>query len=127
MGGSGAPPLGSGKRGKSNDDSGTGAGNGGGGGGSSDDDCIIQFVARIHGPVPGLADLLRVGDVLDVVRIEGPPIQLGLFNKSNQQVGALAGQRELTRVLNCIENGNSYVAEVQSSSGSMIAVSVRNT
>lgn len=118
MGGSSGGPTSSGK---------LGFGSGGGGGSSSDTgDCTIQFKARIHGPVPGLADNLNVGEMLNVVQIEGPPVQLGLYNRFEERVGSLAGQRELIRILDCIEAGESYVAEVQSSSGPMIYVQVRN-
>lgn len=129
MGGSSGGPIAPGNLGGDSDDRRPGGGGGSGGGGDSSsggDDCVIQFVARIHGPVPGRADVLRIGDVLRVVRIDGPPVQLGLFDSSDERVGSLAGQRELTRILDCIEAGNSYVAEVQSSSGSMISVQVRN-
>lgn len=103
-----------------------GGGDGEGGGSSGSNDCVFQFVARIHGPVPGVANLLNVGDLLTVVLIDGPPIQLGLLDESGQQVGSLAGQRELLRMLGCMQTGISYVAEVQSSIGSMISVQVRN-
>lgn len=122
MGGSGGPSNDPSKK-KVSDDGGTGAGGEKNGGG---DNCVIRFSARIHGPVPGVANLLTVGEFLSVVRIEGPPIQLRLLNASGKEVGSLAGQRELTRVLSCMEDGHTYLAEVQSSSGSLITVIVRN-
>lgn len=116
MGGSSNPSPGNGSNAASNGEDGEL-------GGAS---CAIQFKAKIHGPVPGRATSLSMGDVLRVERIEGPPEQLGLFDTSGERVGSLAGHRELTRLLNCIRDGHKYVAEVGLIEGSIITVQVGN-
>lgn len=104
----------------------SGAKIGGGGGSPSGVECVIELEARIHGPVPGVADNLEVGEQLVVRRIDGPPIRVGLFNAKDEQAGSLAGLRELTRILECMEGGYSYVAAVTSIEGSLIQVQITN-
>lgn len=122
MGGSGGsggyPTSGSGSG------SGVGGTSGGDDGAGADvDPCAIRITVNLFGPVPGVADQLSVGDVLDVRRAGGRAV--GVFTRSGTRAGTIAGHAQLPTLLNCLYQGVIYAAEVIGASSGQIVLRVQ--
>lgn len=99
--------------------SGTGGTNGGSdsGLGSPDaDPCAIAFQDDLYSPVAGVAERLKLGQVL-VVRLT-PANAVGIFLDNGTQVGTLAGHVQLPALVGCLEDGVEFAADVVDATGS---------
>lgn len=95
----------------------------GGGGGAANDPCLsLRLRRNLEGPVPGVADGLQVGEVVPIVLIAGdPPIVV-----VNDVVGTTAGSIVPTfRLLECLQQGIAFEADVLSTDGGFIQLEVR--
>jgi hypothetical protein len=104
---------------------GGGSGTSGGGGGvSPPDPCNIIETTSLNSVVRTVLTTLRVGDVLDVVFIAGPPQRLVA-----QAAGGIAGSitsPSMPQIIRCItQGGHSYEAEILSIKGALCQVQVR--
>ncbi|RQR53174.1 hypothetical protein DIE18_30685 [Burkholderia sp. Bp9125] len=98
------------------------AGDGDGDGGN--DPCVINEIAALNSPNPAVLPTLRVGTVLDVQLEFGPPPRLLAKDSSNNTAGTITS-RSMLQIMECIQDGSIYVAEVLSISGGACQVRVR--
>lgn len=92
------------------------------GSGAGGDDCrSLRLDRALEAPVPGVADALSVGDVLNVVLHEGPPPVVAL----NAPTGLAGSVVPTLRLLDCLRRGVAFEAEVHSASGGAVRVEVR--
>lgn len=104
-----------------------GAGSGTGGG--TGNDCEFEFSTTLFGPVPGIANQLSAGDVLDVrLAVDGESSAVGVFSPQldGQQVGTLAGSNRIPDMVACLNSGVEYIARVLSVNGSQVGLRVSN-
>jgi len=92
-------------------------------GGSAVSPCESLRLERIlEAPVPGVADELTVGDLLDVVlRDEQPPLVVAV-NRAGQDAGGIVPTGQL---IDCLRQGYRFEAEVTSRNGGAIQTEVR--
>jgi hypothetical protein len=92
-------------------------------GGSATDPCeSLRLERTLEAPVPGVANLLTGGDLLQVVlRDEQPPLVVAV-----DQAGRDAGGIVPTgRLIECLRQGFRFEAEVTSRNGGAIRIEVR--
>ena len=106
------------------------SGGGGGGGGPSFPeqgdpvDCEeLAFDATLSDPIPGVVDDLQEGDVL-VVELRTEPRRISVVDENGREAGAIATQ-QWDRLLECLQLGNEYEADVLSVDGGAVRVRVR--
>lgn len=104
-----------------------GGGSGGGTGGGSGEgasECPDALTATLVGPLPGSC---VAGDVLDVIRMATPPPArvVCVHRTTGRTVGAIGGVPGLGRLLECLDEGVVYEAEVVAVSGGRVDVMVR--
>ncbi|AJE98828.1 hypothetical protein SG18_12675 [Pandoraea apista] len=98
--------------------------NGGDGpGGGEEDPCVLQEQAFINSVNASVLRNVRVGDVLDVQFLAGPP-RLLVNDRNANALGSITSQSYL-QIIACIQNGRQYVAEVLSINGGACYVNVR--
>lgn len=99
------------------------SGAGGGAGGAGADPCAIIQDAPINSPKP-VVNTLAVGDVLDI-HVTGtvPHRVLEVRTLGGQPVGSLTHRGHLALIA-CIDQGNSYSAEVIQRSGGSVVVRI---
>ena len=92
-------------------------------GGSAASPCESLRLERIlEAPVPGVADLLTDGDVLQVVlRDEQPPLVVAV-DQAGQDAGGIVPTGQL---IDCLRQGFRFEAEVTNRNGGAIRVQVR--
>lgn len=101
-----------------------GAGGGGGGGGTGTDPCAIVQDAPINSPKPAVVNALSVGDILDVVLTGVQPHRvLEVRTLAGLAAGSLTHRGHLALIA-CIDQGNSYSAEVIQRSGGSVVVRI---
>lgn len=124
MSGSGGNGHGSGSGGSSGSGETPSAGGGGGagGGGSSTDPCDIDEIAPVNSPQPAVIRTLSVGDRLDV-QVTGAPRRILQLVAAAGVVGSLT-HRGALNIVNCIDAGNGYEAEVITINGGLITVRI---
>jgi hypothetical protein len=101
----------------------SGGGGGGyvGGGTSSGASCNIVERVPLNSPKPAVVSRLRVGDELDVILQAKSLI-------ARAQIHGPAGSltpKSLALLIDCIENGNEYIAKVIKLSGGACEVEIR--
>ncbi len=105
--------------------SGSGNGNGGGGWSGPDDavDCANFFERTvINSPNPAVLKTLKVGDVLQVT-VDAKRV-VKVVTDSGDVAGSVTSARML-QLINCIEDGFTYVAIVKSIDGGRASVEIR--
>jgi hypothetical protein len=92
-------------------------------GGSAASPCeSVRLERTLEAPVPGVADELMVGDVLDVVlRDEQPPLVV-VVDQAGQDAGGIVPTGQL---IDCLRQGFRFEAEVTRRSGGAIQIEVR--
>jgi hypothetical protein len=92
-------------------------------GGSAASPCeSLRLERTLEAPVPGVADELTVGDLLDVVlRDEQPPLVVAV-NRAGQDAGGIVPTGQL---IDCLRQGYRFEAEVTSRNGGAIQTEVR--
>lgn len=101
----------------------TSGGGGGGTGGPEVDRCNIISLTNLNSPNATVVSTLRPGDVLDVHLQVGPPRLLLAVTSPGQIVGSITSA-EMARLIACIQQGESYVAEVVSVRGGVCQVRI---
>lgn len=101
------------------------SGSGGGGvGGGAVDPCAISQTAPINSPKPAVVSTISVGDVLDVVLTGVAPHRvLEVRVPGGAAAGSLTHRGHLSLV-DCIDKGNTYRAEVIQRTGGAVVVRV---
>jgi hypothetical protein len=108
------------KKGKS--DIGSAGSGSGGGGASGTDRCDIREPAPLNSPKAVVVDRLKVGDVLRVVvdRSGGKAI-LKVVDDNGNEAGSLT-HRHHARIIECIDELNTYTATVIEKAGGAVTV-----
>jgi len=100
-----------------------GSGSGGWTPTSSSDECAtLAFDAQLNSPQAAVLATLAVGEYLSV-NLSALPRQAVQVSKNGVVVGALTGT-QTPQLINCLQNGYSFKAEVLSVAGGMCAVRV---
>lgn len=96
---------------------------GGGSGGDAEADCRqLRLIRWLQGLVPGVADELAVGDLLDVTLQEGPPAVVALSTPAGHVAGSVV---PIQRLMDCLRQGVPFVAEVRSAAPGAIQLEIR--
>lgn len=92
-------------------------------GGSAASPCeTLRLQRTLEAPVPGIADELAVGDLLQVVlRDEQPPLVVAV-DQAGQDAGGIVPTGQL---IDCLRQGFRFEAEITSQNGGAIQVEVR--
>ncbi len=88
------------------------------------DPCVIEEVTTLNSISPPGLRVVRVGDVLDVVFVSGPPKRLIAQLGGGQLVGSITS-RSMLQIIECIQNGRQYSADVLTIQGGACQVRVR--
>jgi hypothetical protein len=99
-------------------------GDGVGGGGVSGDPCVIDELTSLNSVSPTALRNVRTGALLDVVFVAGPPQRLVAQDNTGQIVGSITS-RSMLQIIECIQNGRRYVAEVLGIQGGSCQVRVK--
>jgi hypothetical protein len=100
-------------------------GDGGSGGGvEPGDPCVIDEVTPLNSVSPAALRTVRPGTLLDVVFVPGPPRRLIAQDSAGQIVGSITS-RSMLQIIECIQSGRRYVAEVLGVQGGSCQVRVR--
>jgi hypothetical protein len=94
-----------------------------GGGGSGDEPCRgLRQEKNLESPVPGVAELLKVDDELDLDLRDGPPRTVVLVDRAGRDAGAIVATG---RLIECLQDGVRFVASVTQIRGGAIWLEVR--
>lgn len=98
----------------------------GGGGGDvvAGDPCVIDEVTSLNSVSPAALRNVGPGTLLNVVFMAGPPQRLVVQGNSGQIVGSITS-RSMLQIIECIQSGRRYVAEVLGIQGGSCQVRVR--
>lgn len=96
----------------------------GSGGVVSGDPCVIEELTSLNSVSPIALRNVRTGALLDVVFLAGPPQRLVAQDSAGQIVGSITS-RSMLQIIECIQNGRQYVAEVLGIQGGSCQVRVR--
>jgi len=102
---------------------GSSSGGSGAGGGSGDDNCDINETAPVNSPQPAVVRTLSVGDVL-AVQVAGAPPRRTLQVVAPAGVAGSLTHRGALALVNCIDAGHSYEAEVITLNGGQVTVRI---
>lgn len=100
------------------------AGNGLGGGGVAGDPCVINEVTSLNSVSQAALHNVGLGTLLNVVFVVGPPQRLVAQDNTGQIVGSITS-RSMLQMIECIQSGRQYVAEVLGIQGGSCQVRVR--
>ena len=93
-----------------------GSGTGGGGGGGPPggrDPCNLVIEATIHAPNTDYTNTLNIGTLL-AVRLGGPAGRtIEVYTSNGYRIGSLIGIAQLGQLIECIQSGAVYTAEVR--------------
>ncbi len=101
----------------------TATGDGEGGEEDAADPCDIVSVTNLNSPNPSVIASLRMGDVLSVRLLAGPPRILAA-TRGSQIAGSITSP-EMPHIVACILRGVTYDADVLSVRGGICSVRVR--
>lgn len=96
----------------------------GGGGIGPGNPCAIDELTQLNSVSPVALRNVSPGSVLDVVFLVGPPQRLVVQDGAGQIVGSITS-RSMLQIIECIQGGRRYVAEVVSIQGGSCQVRVR--
>jgi len=97
---------------------------GGGGGVVAGDPCVIDEVTSLNSVSTAALRNVGPGSLLNVVFMAGPPQRLVVQDNSGQIVGSITS-RSMLQIIECIQSGRRYVAEVLGIQGGSCQVRVR--
>ncbi len=100
----------------------TTAGAGGPAGGASDPCAIVETTA-INSPDRAILGTLRIGDLLAIELVMGPPRRL--VARASVGIAGSITSPSLPQLIQCMQAGNHYVAEVLALRGAVCQVRVR--
>jgi hypothetical protein len=121
MGGSGSGSRGFGKPSQPEGSQGSGSTGGGGGGGSADECATLAFTAILQSPQPGVVQTLALGTVLNLKSTNGGPPVVAVTSDDRIAGGVIPN---INRVIDCMNNGYTFVAEVTKIDGGAVTVHV---
>jgi hypothetical protein len=93
-------------------------------GGGQPDVCNISEVTNLNSVDPKALITIGVGTVLQVRYAPGPPMRLLAETGQGSTVGSITSP-SMPQLIQCIQAGRSYVAEVQALRGGICRVEVR--
>lgn len=96
----------------------------GGGGAGSTDPCIIEEVTSLNSVIAAVLRNVRPTDLLDVVFLPGPPQRLVAQDRNGNTAGSITS-RSMLQIIECIQGGRQYVAEVLSIQGGTCQIRVK--
>ena len=96
----------------------------GGGGIGPGSPCAIDELTSLNSVSPSALQAVAPGTLLDVAFLSGPPQRLVAQNGAGQTVGSITS-RSMLQIIECIQIGCRYVAEVVSIQGGACQVRVR--
>lgn len=99
-------------------------GSGGGGGSTGADRCAIFQQAPLNSPRPGVVATLSVGDVLTIV-LNSSGVRPVLEVHAPSGIAGSLTHTGHVQIIECIQLGNSYVADVIGRSGAAVNLQVR--
>ncbi|QFT34125.1 hypothetical protein FIV00_26755 [Labrenzia sp. THAF82] len=101
--------------------SGSGSGNG-----SGKDPCDLRFQVDLFGPNASVFNTLTEGDRLSVqLQTQGQSTSVVVIDASTGQVaGTITGSSQLGVLVNCLQNGEIYEAEISAINGSQVTVTI---
>lgn len=92
------------------------AGGSGGGAGGGVDPCVLEELTSLNSVVASVLRHVRQGDRLSVVFLPGPPPRLVAQDGNGNTVGSITS-RSMLQIIECIQGGRQYIAEVLSIQG----------
>lgn len=100
-------------------------GGGGAGGMGGPDPCALIEDTILNSPVPAVVATLKVGDILDVSLVKGPPVRVIVQTLAGVTAGSFTGAK-LPQIIKCLEAGVVYQALVVSIKGAAVRIRVSN-
>lgn len=97
---------------------------GSGGGSAGADPCAIFQQAPLNSPRPGVVATLNIGDVLTIV-LNGSGVRTVLEVHAPAGIAGSLTHTGHVQIIECIQQGNSYVADVIGRSGAAVNLQVR--
>jgi hypothetical protein len=97
-------------------------GTGNGGPPQAPDPCIITETTNVNSPDPAIVTTLVVGEVLDVVLDQGPPVRV-LVRKGTGTLGSITSSH-MRQLIDCLRNQRRYSATVLTVRGGMVQVRI---
>ncbi|WP_124470953.1 MULTISPECIES: hypothetical protein [Burkholderia cepacia complex] len=88
------------------------------------DPCVIDEVTSLNSVSPAALRNVGPGTLLNVVFVAGPPQRLVAQDNTGQIVGSITS-RSMLQIIECIQSGRRYVAEVLGIQGGSCQVRVR--
>jgi hypothetical protein len=88
------------------------------------DPCVIEEVTSLNSANSAVLRSVRVGYLLNVAFIPGPPPRLVAQDLGGNTVGSITS-RSMLQFIQCIQSGRQYVAEVLGVQGGTCNVKVR--
>lgn len=85
--------------------------------------CDITVDTPLNSPNPAVLAGLKVGDILTVRQLLGPPVLLVAETVSGQVAGSITSA-SMAQIISCIRNGVHYSATIRSIHGGMCVVRI---
>ena len=94
------------------------------GSGSGKDPCDLRFQIDLFSPIASVVNTLTVGDRLSVrLQTQGHSTSVVAIDVSTGQVaGTITGSSQLGVLVNCLQKGETYQAEISVINGSQVTV-----
>lgn len=96
----------------------------GGGGGAGDDKCAIVERTVLNSPNAAVVGGLNVGDILEV-ELETQPRSRLVAKTANGQVAGAITSTSIVVIIECIQDGSAYEAEVLAVNAGKVEVEIR--
>lgn len=96
----------------------------GGGSVAGDDKCAIVERTVLNSPVPAIVAGLNVGDILTVELETNPRSRLVAKTVAGASAGAITST-SIVDIIECIQNGSAYVAEVLAINAGKVEIEIR--
>lgn len=93
-------------------------------GGGGEDRCAIVERTILNSPVAAVIANLAAGDMLDISLDMGPPRRVIATNQQGAVAGAITSPR-LVDIIECLQGGYVYLAEVLSVQGGRVEIEIR--
>ena len=82
----------------------------------------LRLERNLEAPVPGVADELEVGDLLNVVLRDGQPALVIAIDQAQREVGGIL---PTGRLIECLRQGFRFEAKVTRRTGGAVQIEVR--
>lgn len=91
-------------------------------GGGDFQNCDLDEIIPVNSPVPSVVNTINVGDPVDIVLASNPK-RIQVITATGQTLGSLTWTG-LARIMNCLENGETYKGEIISINNGAIEIRV---